>query len=120
MSGLVAAQNSSYRPDPKWKVPAAKAAKKNPFAKDASAAKKGRDLFDAQCSMCHGVDGRGIANAANFHTAAVQRESDGTLFWRITKGNQNKGMPPFKHLSEQERWQLVSFIRTLKDKGGAK
>lgn len=120
MSGLAVAQNASYAPDPKWKAPAADVAKKNPFANDASAAKKGRDLFEAQCSMCHGMDGRGIANAANFHNATVQRESDGTLFWKITKGNQNKGMPPFKHLTEQERWQLVSFIRTLKEKPGAK
>lgn len=120
LSGLLAAQNANYAPDPKWKVPAADAAKKNPFAKDAGAAKKGRELFEAQCSMCHGVDGRGMANSANFHAPAVQRESDGTLFWKISKGNQNKGMPSFKHLTEQERWQLVSFIRTLKDKSGAK
>lgn len=119
-SGFLAAQNTSYTPDPKWKVPAAEAAKKNPLGNNPKSARKGHELFEAQCSMCHGMDGQGVANAANFHAPAVQRESDGTLFWKITKGNQNKGMPSFKHLSEEERWQLVSYIRTLKGKPGAK
>lgn len=117
---FVAAQNKDYNPDPKWKAPPSDAAKKNPFAGNASAARKGHELFEAQCSMCHGMDGRGLANAANFHKESVQRESDGTLFWKITNGNQNKGMPPFKHLSEDERWQLVTYLRTLRDNPGAK
>ncbi|HYG99272.1 MAG TPA: c-type cytochrome [Terriglobales bacterium] len=120
VSGSLFAQNSTYRPDPNWKAPVAEAAKKNPLANNASAAKKGRGLFEAQCSMCHGMDGSGMANAANFRNAAVQRESDGTLFWKISRGNQNKGMPSFKNLSETERWQLVSYIRTLRAKRSSK
>jgi len=58
-------------------------------------------LFEAQYSMCYGMDGRGGANAANFHQPAVQRQSDGTMFWKIGAGNLNKGMPSFKQLSDK-------------------
>lgn len=39
-------------------------------------------------------------------------QSDGALFWKMTHGRGN--MPPFKEaLSENQRWQLVSFIRKI-------
>lgn len=120
LPGIIAAQNNDYKPDPNWKAPAADAARKNPLADNRSAVKKSHELFEAQCSMCHGVEGRGLANAANFHNPDVQQESDGTLFWKITNGNKNKGMPSFKYLSEEQRWQLVTYIRTLRDKRGGK
>jgi mono/diheme cytochrome c family protein len=112
-AGVLVAQNNDYAPDPSWKAPAREASNQNPFARDASAANKGRELYNDQCSMCHGPDGRGLANAANFHEPAVQRQSDGTLFWKITTGNTKKGMPSFKQTPENDRWQLVSYIRTF-------
>ena len=45
---------------------------------------------------------------------AVQQQSDGTLFWKITNGNPDRGMPSFSRLPELQRWQLVLYLRTLK------
>jgi mono/diheme cytochrome c family protein len=115
-AGLLAAQNKDYTPDPSWKPPTQAATKRNPLVRDANALKQGHDLYDAECAMCHGTDGRGVANAANLHEPAVQRQSDGALFWKITTGHPEKGMPGFKHLPEDQRWQLVSYLRTFKGK----
>jgi mono/diheme cytochrome c family protein len=115
-AGALLAQNKNYTPDPTWKAPAAAARKPNPLAKLPNAAKEGKMLFDAQCSMCHGADGTGVADAANLHLRDVQEQSDGMLFWKITTGNQHKGMPSFQRLPEKERWQLVSYLRTFKGK----
>jgi mono/diheme cytochrome c family protein len=116
--GVLLATNNDYTPDPNWKAPPAAAQKRNPLARDPKAALQGKDTFESQCSMCHGADGTGVSNAANLRLQAVQKQSDGTLFWKMTEGNQDKGMPSFKRLPEQLRWQLVTYIRTFRDKPG--
>jgi mono/diheme cytochrome c family protein len=116
VSGVVIAQNDDYNPDPSWKVPAVAAKTQNPIASNRNAAKEGKELFEGQCSMCHGLDGTGVSNAANLRLPVVQKQSDGTLFWKITNGHQEKGMPSFKRLPDKERWQLVTYLRTLKGK----
>ncbi len=45
--------------------------------------------------------------------AGTQSASDGELFWYITKGDVENGMPSWETLSPQERWQIVSFLRVL-------
>jgi mono/diheme cytochrome c family protein len=44
--------------------------------------------------------------------------SDGYLFWRASEGGTfepfNSAMPPWKDvLSENERWQVITFLRSL-------
>jgi mono/diheme cytochrome c family protein len=107
-------QNMNYVPDPAWKAPSKAAEKRNPLTGVPDALHHGHDLFEAQCSMCHGSDGRGLANAANFHMPAVQRQTDGTLFWKMTNGNPEKGMPSFRSLSDTDRWSLVCYLRMFK------
>ncbi|HEX7895050.1 MAG TPA: cytochrome c, partial [Terriglobales bacterium] len=65
---------------------------------------------------CHGADGTGMQTkrSADLQLTIVQQQTDGTLFWKITNGNARKGMPSFSKLPEQQRWQLVLFLRTLK------
>ena len=109
-------QNPSYQPDPNWKVPPDAAAKPNPLASRPSAARGGHKLFLRDCAECHGDDGSGMVkkHSANFHLPIVQEQSDGALFWRITNGDPDRGMPSFSRLPEMQRWQLVLYIRTLK------
>ncbi len=111
---LLFAQNSTYIPDPHWKAPAKAALERNPLKSSLDAVQHGRELFASQCSMCHGSDGQGLANAADFHLRSVQAQSDGSLFWKITNGNQQKGMPAFSGISDHDRWSLVSYLRTFK------
>jgi mono/diheme cytochrome c family protein len=109
-ASLVLSQNQSYTPDPAWKAPADAAARKNP-AKSAESAKK---VYDESCAGCHGANGvPSLKTAPNLHEGQALDQSDGALEWKITTGNPKHGMPPFKRLPEQQRWQLVSYIRTL-------
>ncbi|MFQ5445843.1 MAG: c-type cytochrome [Saprospiraceae bacterium] len=103
-----------------WVAPKSADALKNPFQGDEAAAAAGQQLFGAICFVCHGDKGKGDGiNAAalarppaDLTSRRVQRQSDGALFWKITEGN-----PPmlrFKEtLSEEQRWQLVSYVRKL-------
>lgn len=108
------AQNVNYTPDPNWKAPPEAAAKPNPLADKPGAVAGGRKLFQRNCVECHGAGGTGEKNnSANFTLPAVQDQSDGTLFWKITNGNPRRGMPSFSGLPELQRWQLVLYIRTF-------
>jgi mono/diheme cytochrome c family protein len=109
------AQNTAYQPDPTWQAPAEAGAKANPLAAKPETAAGGKKLFLRNCMECHGEDGSGLVkkHAADLQLAVVQSQSDGALYWKITNGNPDRGMPSFSKLPEQQRWQLVLFIRTL-------
>lgn len=115
-SAILFAQNGTYQPDPNWKAPAEAAARANPLAHKPEAAAGGQKLFHRNCAECHGEDGAGLTkkHSANLLLPAVQDQTDGTLFWKITNGNVDRGMPAFSRLPELQRWQLVLYLRTLK------
>ena len=101
-------------------APASADAKLNPLKGDAGATAEGKKIYDANCSICHGMKGMGDGVAAaglskppsNHSSAAVQKLTDGAIFWKITEGN--SPMPAYKAVySETQRWQLVNYIRTL-------
>lgn len=108
----------------KWECPAAEKGKKNPVAAGAEAVATGKKLTaDKACTACHGETGKGdgvgaaalTPKPANWTSAAIQAESDGCLFWKISTGR--GPMPPWKDsLSDKERWQLVHYLRSLKGK----
>ena len=109
-------QNPSYQPDPDWRPSEEAARKANPFARRSQAVAGGQKLFLRNCAECHDHDGGGIVkkHSADLQLAVVQQQSDGALFWKITNGNPDRGMPSFSKLPELERWQLVLFLRMLK------
>jgi mono/diheme cytochrome c family protein len=101
-----------------WKAPAAAKSLKNPLAK-ADGVKDGKASFGKNCLLCHGSSGAGDGPAGsalnpkpkNLADKAIQDQTDGELFWKISEG---RGvMPPFKSLPEKERWSLVHHIRAL-------
>lgn len=103
-----------------WVAPKSANDIKNPFNNDETAAAKGKEIFNQICFVCHGLkgDGKGMGAAslnpkpANFLSISVRGESDGAIFWKITEGN--LPMASYKDaLTENQRWQLVSYIRTL-------
>jgi mono/diheme cytochrome c family protein len=49
---------------------------------------------------------------ANLSLDGMQKLTDGEIYWKISKGR--TPMPAFEtQLSSRERWDLVSFVRTL-------
>jgi mono/diheme cytochrome c family protein len=107
---------TSNPPKEKWEAPADAAAKPNPEAKNPDAPALGRKLYMRTCVGCHEEDGSGKdTGAANLRSSEVQAQSDGALFWKISNGNTSAGMPSFASLPETDRWDVVTFLRTLKD-----
>ena len=102
-------QNPDYQRDPKWQAPAEAASRTNPLAKRPDTAAGGQKLFKRNCVECHGADGSGLAkkHAADLQLNSVQQQSDGVLFWKISNGNPDRGMPSFSKLPELQRWQLI-------------
>ena len=110
MSVLASAMQSRER-DAAWVAPVGAASKINPLANRAEAAGGGRKLFQQRCSTCHAEDGRGSTKAPDLTQPAVQGQSDGALFWKVSSGNTRQGMPSFSFLPELQRWQIVLHIR---------
>jgi mono/diheme cytochrome c family protein len=117
--GAVFAQNMSYQQDPRWLVPTDAVGKPNPLAQRPEATAGGKKLFQRNCVECHGATGTGVEkkHAADLQLPIVQEQSDGALFWKITNGNTDRGMPSFSRLPELQRWQLVLYLRTLRPAG---
>ena len=106
-------------PSDKWQAPPEAAATPNPEAKNPDAAAAGRKLFMRTCAGCHEEDGTGKdTGAANLRSPQVQAQSDGALFWKITHGNTEHGMPSFASLPETSRWDVIRFLRTFKEDTG--
>ncbi|MFA6261048.1 MAG: c-type cytochrome [Bacteroidia bacterium] len=102
-----------------WKAPENAVKMKNP-AKGADALKEGKDLYMQHCKSCHGAKGKGDGPKAekidiscnDFSKAEFKTVSDGEMYWKTTEGR--KPMPSFKEkLSDNERWAVVLFMRTL-------
>jgi mono/diheme cytochrome c family protein len=110
---LLWSQNTNYQPDANWRAPEDAAVRQNPLAEKPELAAGGRKLFKRNCVECHGDSGQGLKKAADLQLPVVQDQSDGALFWKITNGNPDRGMPSFSGIPELQRWQLVLHLRTL-------
>ena len=108
--------------DDKWVAPKEADQLINPLAKDNSAIEKGKKIYNQVCAVCHGRTGKGDGpNAltlkkkpADHSSKEVQIQSDGALYWKISKGRDP--MPTYKDVfSKTQRWQLVMYLRTLKE-----
>ena len=108
---IAAGQSHAGRKDP-WVAPSSVNARQNPLANRPETLAGGHKVFDERCAACHGADGSGGARGPNLMTKRVQDQSDGALFWKISSGNTRTGMPSFSFLPEEQRWQLVSQLRT--------
>ncbi len=101
-------------------IPADFAGRANPLGSEAAMA--GAEVYKTNCESCHGSQGLGdgpvaaVLNPAPKNLAELQMQvGDDYLLWRITTGKAGTSMVAWKGiLSEEQIWQVISFIRTLK------
>lgn len=94
----------------------------NPVEADGESLARGETLYGSKCARCHGADGNGTGPSTHGINADPRKlwvwssagdAADGYLFSIITDGRTD--MPPWGLvLSENERWDLVNFVKTLK------
>ncbi|HNP47244.1 MAG TPA: c-type cytochrome [Bacteroidia bacterium] len=106
-----------------WPAPETAVKMKNPVKSDDASIKEGKDLYAQHCKSCHGAKGLGDGTKAekidiscgDFSSAETAKATDGELYWKTTEGR--KPMPSFKEkLSDNERWSIINFMRTLAKK----
>ncbi|WP_460637536.1 c-type cytochrome [Larkinella harenae] len=118
--GFTADRKADDPKQEKWKAPAWADTLKSHYPTEPLTLAQGEELFMEFCSSCHGETGHGDgaagralgAKPADFHAPDVVKQTDGSLFWKLSNGRDN--MPPFKDVfSEEQRWQLVAYLRNL-------
>lgn len=97
---------------------------KNPLANTAENVASAKPYYERLCATCHGADGKARttfagklpvrpANLVSYRTESLL---DGEIYWVITNGI-DKNMPSFGgQIEETQRWQLVQFIRQLRQR----
>ena len=102
------------------KAPKKAVARRNPMAADPDAIAAGGKLYGMHCAECHGETaegGHGSKKGPSLRAEEVKQAAPGTLFWLLTNGVVRRGMPVWSKLPEPQRWQLVSFLKSLSAPG---
>jgi putative copper resistance protein D len=94
--------------------------RRSPFTYNAASIASGMTIYSDHCVSCHGVTGTGVPHA-DLRSSPTTRRHAGEIFWLISHGIRDHGMPDFgSRLSEAQRWDVINFIRALAAAEGAK
>jgi len=113
MALLLAISLSLFASDWQKKVPESERSAANPLAGNAGASAAGAAIYMEKCSKCHGEKAEGKGHHPSLRSGEVVNATPGELHWIITHGTGIHGMPGFGKLSDTERWQLVSYIKSV-------
>lgn len=109
---------------------------KNPLPMTAEVMGRGREVYNTNCSVCHGYFGDGDARTKKWsaegdakeqsyfappslHSEKLAEAGDGLIYHIITDG-QNL-MPSYaKQIAREDRWKVVHYIRALQRAKNAK
>src|SRR5579872_2596410 len=100
-------------------APTSSSEAKNPYAGQHQAIAAGAKLYSMNCGSCHGNNGIGSGNVPALRRGPTQSAPDGEVFWFITTGSINNGMPSWASLPELQRWQIVTYLKSLKNSPAA-
>ena len=100
---------------------------RNPFAGDPKAAKAGEYEFRINCALCHGLGAHGGGRGPDLTRAQKKHaHSDAELFQVISNGITGTVMPANGTngqgvgMTDEEIWQIVTYIRSVEVKAPAK
>src|SRR5258708_6844490 len=107
-------------------APTIRAQEKNPFAGDPKMAKLGEYQFRLNCAFCHGLGARGGGRGPDPTRAQKHHgNTDGEVFHNIHDGIAGTAMPAATNggigvgMSDEEIWQVVTYIRSVEKKASA-
>ena len=87
---------------------------KNPYEGQQAAIDEGKTVYARNCLACHGKAGQGTGNVPSLVGGKLKSVAPGEVFWFVTKGSKENGMPAWGPvLSEEKRWQVVSYVEAL-------
>src|SRR3981189_1928640 len=109
-SARLAAQDAHFH-----NAPTSSVQLKNPYAGQPAALAAGSKLYTMNSGSCHGIRGRGTGNIPALSEGPTQSVPDGEVFWFITTGSVNNGMLSCASLPEQKRWQIITYLKSLKN-----
>src|SRR6202451_493674 len=94
-------------------APASAQATKNPYAGNDAAAQAGKPLYAKNCLSCHGKLGKGTGNVPSLVDGKLDSVKPGEVFWFITRGDKDNGMPSWAFLPASQRWKIVTYVTSV-------
>jgi mono/diheme cytochrome c family protein len=97
-------------------VPARDHERINPYHDQPEAIAAGRRVFVDRCSHCHGENAEGTKKRPPLRSQRVQQQAtEGDLHWLLVNGNMRKGMPSWAKLGDQQIWQVITYVKSLRE-----
>jgi glucose/arabinose dehydrogenase len=100
-------------------APASAQATKNPYEGQDAAAQAGKQLYARNCLSCHGKMGKGTGNVPSLVDGKLDSVKPGEVFWFITRGDKDNGMPSWATLPVKQRWQIITYVKSMGAANGA-
>jgi glucose/arabinose dehydrogenase len=94
-------------------APASAQATKNPYEGNDAAAQAGKPLYAKNCLSCHGKLGKGTGNVPSLVDGKLDSVKPGEVFWFITRGDKDNGMPSWAFLPASQRWKIVTYVTSV-------
>jgi glucose/arabinose dehydrogenase len=94
-------------------APASAKATKNPLAGQQAAIDAGKTVYARNCLACHGKTLKGTGNVPSLIDGKLKGVTEGEIFWFVTKGDKDNGMPSWAFMPEEKRWQVVSYLEAV-------
>jgi mono/diheme cytochrome c family protein len=95
-------------------VPAKDHARVNPLAGQPQAIAAGALVYSDHCAECHKADARGDGHKRpSLRSEHVRTASDGDLEWFLRQGDLAHGMPSWSSLPTEQRWQVVTYVKSI-------
>ena len=107
-SGIVCAADNPFHG-----APVSAKTTKNPVAGQPAAIDAGKTVYARNCLSCHGKTLKGTGNVPSLIDGKLKGVTDGEIFWFVTKGDKDNGMPSWAFLPEEKRWQVVSYVEAV-------
>jgi mono/diheme cytochrome c family protein len=110
VTGAVLAASSS-----RWDhVPAKDHTRVNPMASSPDSVAAGALIYRDHCLQCHKENAEGDGHKKpSLRSTRMRSASDGDIEWFLRQGDRGHGMPSWSNLPQAQRWQLVTYLRSI-------